>query len=230
MTKGKLYGDAANFRTQKVLAAAKYGKADITVVTEQPPHDKFPLGLTPAYEEGKTLLFGAESIALHVGGQAVKGQTPELFAEVVQWLQWAEGQLVPNVLGFVLPSVSAVQVDKKTIDDSKAELLAQLRILNDFLLSRTFLVGERISLADISVALDLLPAYQHVLDSSTRSSLTNVNRWFQTVINQPHVKEVVGDVRLCETASQFCSNKYKELSAKICKSQPKGGHDDHAKD
>jgi glutathione S-transferase len=50
----------------------------------------------------------------------------------------------------------------QAVDDSKSELLAQLHILNDFLLSRTFLVGERISLADISVALDLLPAYQHV--------------------------------------------------------------------
>lgn len=237
MTKGKLYGDPANFRTQKVLAAAKYGHADIAVVKEEPPHDKFPLGLTPAYEEGKTLLFGAESIALHVGGQAVKGQNAELFAEVVQWLQWAEGQLLPNVLGFVLPSVSAVQVDKKAVEDSKAELLAQLRILNDFLLTRTFLVGERISLADISVALDLLPAYQHVLEPSTRASLTNVNRWFQTVINQPHVKEVVGDVHLCELASQFDSNKFKEYSQKTGKHQhkehAKGGHqahEEHSKD
>jgi len=228
MTKGKLYGDAANFRTQKVLAAAKYGKADITVVKEQPPHDKFPLGLTPAYEEGKTLLFGAESIALHVGGQAVKGQNAESFAEVVQWLQWSEGQLLPNVLGFVLPSVSAVQIDKKAVEDSKTELLAQLHILNDFLLTRTFLVGERISLADISVALDLLPAYQHVLEPSTRASLTNVNRWFQTVVNQPHVKEVVGDFHLCESASQFDCNKFKEYSQKTGahqhKEHAKGGH------
>jgi len=231
MTKGKLYGDSANFRTQKVLAAAKYGKADVSVVKEQPPHDKFPLGLTPAYEEGNTLLFGAESIALHVGGQAVKGQKPEHFAEVVQWLQWAEGQLLPNVLGFVLPSVSAVQVDKKVVEDSKAELLAQLHILNDFLLNHTFLVGERVSLADISVALDLLPAYQHVLDKSTRADLTNVNRWFQTIVNQPQVKEVVGEVHLCETASHFDNNKYKELSQKIAKDQPKGGHghEEHGK-
>jgi len=231
MTKGKLYGDSANFRTQKVLAAAKYGKSDITVVKECPPHDKFPLGLTPAFEDGKTLLFGAESIALHVGGQAVKGQNQEHFPEVIQWLQWSEGQLLPNVLGYVLPSVSAVQVDKKAVDDSKSELLAQLHILNDYLLSRTFLVGERISLADISVALDLLPAYQHVLEPSTRASLTNVNRWFQTVVNQPEVKAVVGDVQLCDHASQFDSNKFKELSAKTAKEHPKehgkGGHHGH---
>jgi elongation factor 1-gamma len=228
MTKGKLYGDSANFRTQKVLAAAKYGKSDITIVKENPPHDKFPLGLTPAFEDGKTLLFGAESIALHVGGQAVKGQNQEHFPEVVQWLQWSEGQLLPNVLGYVLPSVSAVQVDKKAVDDSKSELLAQLHILNEYLLSRTFLVGERISLADISVALDLLPAYQHVLEPSTRANLTNVNRWFQTVVNQPEVKAVVGDVRLCDQASQFDSDKFKELAAKTAKEHPKehgkGGH------
>lgn len=46
------------------------------------------------------------------------------------------------------------------LEAAKAELFAQLNCLNTLLLTRTFLVGERMSLADISVAMDLLPAYQ----------------------------------------------------------------------
>jgi elongation factor 1-gamma len=68
------------------------------------------------------------------------------------------------------------------------------------LLSKTFLVGERITLADIVVACTLLPAYQYVLEPSARANIGNVNRWFTTLVNQPQFKAVLGDVTLCEKA------------------------------
>ena len=42
----------------------------------------------------------------------------------------------------------------------KVALVEQLRALNDFLLNRTFLVGERLSSSDINAASALLPLYQ----------------------------------------------------------------------
>lgn len=32
---------------------------------------------------------------------------------MLQWMQWSEGQLIPNVLGYVLPSVSAAHIDSE---------------------------------------------------------------------------------------------------------------------
>merc|ERR1712066_649824 len=64
---------------------------------------------------------------------------------------------------------------------------------NDHLLTRTFLVGERISLADIVVCCTLLSVYKQVLDPAFRKPFVNVNRWFLTVVNQPNVKAVIGD-------------------------------------
>uniref|UniRef100_A0A1I7XL90 EF-1-gamma C-terminal domain-containing protein n=1 Tax=Heterorhabditis bacteriophora TaxID=37862 RepID=A0A1I7XL90_HETBA len=108
MAKGKLYGNKGNFRTQKVLIAAKLGKSDIQLAGETAPTENFPLGVTPAFEGEGVLLFGAESIALHLSECDSKN-----FAEIVQWLQWAEGSLLPAVLGYVLPSVSAANLDSK---------------------------------------------------------------------------------------------------------------------
>lgn len=48
----------------------------------------------------------------------------------------------------------------QAIEAARAELIAQLKNFNELILTRTYLVGERLSLADITVALDLLPAYQ----------------------------------------------------------------------
>uniref|UniRef100_A0A1I7V4Q8 eEF-1B gamma n=1 Tax=Caenorhabditis tropicalis TaxID=1561998 RepID=A0A1I7V4Q8_9PELO len=210
---GKLYGNKDNFRTQKVLIAAKLANKSVTLAGETAPIDKFPTGVTPAYE-GDALLFGAESIGLHLTGTSAN-------AETVQWLQFAEGYLLPAVLGYVLPSVSATNFDKKVVEQYKHELNALLKTLDQVLVKKTYLVGERLSLADVSVALDLLPAFQHVLDASSRKAIVNVTRWFRTVVNQPAVKEVLGEVALATSVAQFDQTKFNALTAKVAKSAPK---------
>ena len=66
--------------------------------------------------------------------------------------------------------------------------------LNTFLKTRTFLVGERLTLADVSLAADLLLAYRHVADEKFRKPYGNLNRWFLTVVNQESVSKVFGQV------------------------------------
>ena len=214
MTKGKLYGAKTSFRTQKVLIAAKINKTEVELAGEVPPADKFPLGVTPAYDNGEKQVFGADAVAAFVGGF-------KLCPGVLQWLQWSEGSLLPNVLGYVLPSVSAASVDGAVLAAYKAELFAQLTLVDKYLLSRTYLIGERLSLADISVALDLLPAFQNVLDASFRKSHVNLTRWFETVVNQPAAKEVLGDVKLAEKVAQFSQAEFSKNAAKVAASAPK---------
>lgn len=74
---------------------------------------------------------------------------------------------------------------------------AALSILNSHLLTCTYLVGERITLADIVVACNLLNPYKYVLDPNFRKPYPNLNRWFNTLINQPEFKNVLGQVELC---------------------------------
>lgn len=79
---------------------------------------------------------------------------------------------------------------------------AALTVLNSHLLTRTYLVGERITLADIVVACNLLNPYKYVLDPDYRKPFVNVNRWFTTLINQPEFKAVLGEVQLCSQIAQ----------------------------
>jgi len=66
------------------------------------------------------------------------------------------------------------------------------------LATRTFLVRDRLTLADIVVSLSLLPAYRLVLDPGFRKAFKNANRWFLTCINQPNFSAVLGAVSLCD--------------------------------
>lgn len=117
-------------------------------------------------------------------------------------------------MAYVLPSVSAVEVDQAALNNAKNELFAQLEVFNTFLLTRTFLVGERLSWADVSVSFSLLPAFQHVLGDADRKKFSHVTRWFNTVFHQENVKAVAGEVHFPSKASTFDADKFKTLSAK----------------
>lgn len=98
------------------------------------------------------------------------------------------------------PIVSLVtQATEKAKEDVKKAMAA----LNGHLLTRTYLVGERISLADIAVCCNLLQLYQWVMDAEFRQPYENVNRWFTTLINQTQFKAVIGNFKFCEKMAQF---------------------------
>jgi len=86
---------------------------------------------------------------------------------------------------------------KQTDSRDRENLKRALSYLNTHLLTRTYLVGERITLADISVMCVLLNPYQLVLDTEFRKPYQNVSRWFNTLINQPQVKDVIGAIEVC---------------------------------
>ncbi|KAG9340526.1 hypothetical protein JZ751_021346 [Albula glossodonta] len=77
-----------------------------------------------------------------------------------------------------------------------------LSVLNEYLLSRTFLVGEAVTLADITVVCALLLLFKQVMEPSMRQGYQNVMRWFCTCVHQPQFSAVLGEVVLCETAAQ----------------------------
>merc|ERR1712098_952640 len=107
-------------------------------------------------------------------------------------------------------------------DRAKEDVKAVLKTLNDHLLTRTFLVGERVTLADIAVACTLLNLYKQVLDPSFRKPFMNVTRWFTTVINQPNAKDVIGSFTLCSKMAEFDAKKFAEFSGKGAGGDKKG--------
>lgn len=98
----------------------------------------------------------------------------------------------------------------QTFERAKEDIKTSLTILNAHLLTRTYLVGERISLADISVACTLLNLYTNVLDPAFRKSFVNVNRWFLTLINQPQFKAVLGEVKICDKVAEVDPKKFSQ--------------------
>jgi len=217
---GTLYAPADSFRTKRILIAAEYNGSKINLDRNFKLGEtnatgdflkKFPFGKVPAFvsNDGKSL-FETLAISCFVG-KSVAGTDEYSQAQVLQWCSFADQEVLPAVLGWTLPSISAMHYIKQQVDESKNELLRLLHDLDSYLLSRTYLVGERISLADIAMCCNLLPAFQHVLEAEVRKPFVNVNRWFDTLINQPEFKKILGTVKACEKAAQFDAKKFKEI-------------------
>merc|ERR1711973_43794 len=225
MVAGTLYTYPDNFRAQKALIAAKYSGASLTVPQDfvfgesnKTPEftKKFPLGKVPAFEGSDgTLLTESNAIAYYVANDELRGGSDAAArSQVVQWMCWADNEVLPASCTWVFPCMGIMQYNKQNTERAKEDVKSAMNALNSHLLTKTFLVGERVSLADISVCCTMLSLYKYVLDPAFRKSYVNVNRWFTTVVNQPNVKAVIGDFVLCTKMAEFDAKKFAEFSGK----------------
>merc|ERR1712018_1008545 len=152
------------------------------------------------------------AIAYYVANDQLRGgkQDPLAQSQVLQWLNFADADILPAACTWVFPCLGIMQFNKGATERAKEDIKKAMTALNEHLLHQTFLVGERVTLADIVVACTMLSLYQNVLDPNFRKPFGNVNRWFTTVVNQPQVKKVVGAVALAEKMAQFDAKKFAE--------------------
>jgi elongation factor 1-gamma len=234
MVTGTLYTYPENFRAFKALIAAEYSGAKVKVASEAPEFvlgetnksaeflAKFPLGKVPAFEsaDGKNI-FESNAIAYYLANEQLRGRSVEDQALIQQWISFADNEILPPACTWVFPCMGIMAFNKQAADRSKEDLRKALAALNVHLELRTFLVGERVSLADICCMANLLMPYKWVLDPDFRRSLNNVTRWFLTMVNQPQVKKVIGDFTLCVKMAQFDAKKFAEFSGKGGKKEGK---------
>ncbi|CAL4125278.1 unnamed protein product [Meganyctiphanes norvegica] len=185
-------------RAFPALIAAKYSNKTVGIANNFEPGvtnktseyiSKFGSSSFPGFECSDGCLTGSIAPALYLSPNNLKGETPVDQAQVLSWMTTAEVD--------ILPLVAAGFVKKANKNDGAYKAsMAQLRRLNTYLREHTFLVGERISMADIAVFSTLIPAFQNGLDGSARKELSCLTRWFNTILHQPNVLQVVGKVEL----------------------------------
>jgi len=223
MVGGTLYTYPDNFRAFKVLIAAEYSGAKVKTCpdfvfgetnTTKEFLAKFPSGKVPAFESDNGLcLFESNAIAYYVANDQLRGgkEDPLAQSQVLQWLNFSDADILPAACTWVFPCLGIMQFNKGATERAKEDIKKAMTALNEHLLHQTFLVGERVTLADIVVACTMLSLYQNVLDPNFRKPFGNVNRWFTTVVNQPQVLKVLGPVKLAEKMAEFDSKKFAEM-------------------
>jgi len=203
----KLYTDQGNPAAWKVLIAAKYAgvnietpKFDYGVDNKTPAFEKkSPLGKVPVLESNEGAVFEPNAAARYIARKSkvsLYGASDFEAAQVDQWVDFSITEIDLPSSVWVFPILGYIQNNATATQRAKGDIRKVLDILNNHLAERTFLVGERISLADIVVATSLHRLYTRVLDSAFRKQFVNTNRWFNTIVNQPNFTAVAGQTTL----------------------------------
>jgi len=198
-----------NLRAKKILVSAKYlgieidFPSDFKMGTDNKTKEFLqmnPLGKVPVLKTLDGPIFESHAILRYLAQKGKKnllGKTAYESALVDQWMEFASTQIEPPASTWLYPIWGLIPNNPAATNKAKGDILRLLTVLNTHLSSRTFLVGERISLADICVAINLFYPYTMVLDLGLRKKFTHTNRWFLTVLNQPEFKEYFPEVVLC---------------------------------
>ncbi|KIM61852.1 hypothetical protein SCLCIDRAFT_1215673 [Scleroderma citrinum Foug A] len=169
---------------------------------------KFPHGKIPALEcsNGLNLTEGA-AIARYLASLApnagLLGGTPEDAAQVDQYVHFAESEIFSSTESTWLMLNGYVPYHKGLHTFSTERLVRALNTLEGILLTRTYLVGERLTLADITVASAIFQSVSFNIDAPLRATLPNTLRHLDLIINQPKIKEVFGQPTFVEKAVQY---------------------------
>jgi elongation factor 1-gamma len=118
-------------------------------------------------------------------------------------MSFSNSELLPALGGWFRPLIGKDPYNKKNVEDSKAAAQKILAVLENHFLVNTFLVGERLTLADLLMASQISRGFQYTLDKAWRSDNPNVTRWYETIVNQPIWKAVVEKPIFVEEAVKY---------------------------
>ncbi|KAH9851262.1 elongation factor 1-gamma [Lenzites betulinus] len=159
---------------------------------------KFPHGKIPALDGADGFkLFESTAIARYIAALApnstLLGSNLKEAALIDQWVSFADNEINAHttliyqlVKGLITPYAKPIHT---TLVERQ---IRSLKTLEAHLSTRTFLVTERITLADVSVASVILRAVNVTLDAQSRAQFPHIIRHFETVINQPQLKDIFG--------------------------------------
>lgn len=156
----------------------------------------------------------SNAIAYFLANAQLRGANEWDQAQIQQWTSFADSELLPAVATLVFPLIGIMQFQKNTAERARKDVDHLLSVLNQHLTKNTFLVGERITLADIAVFTTLLSLFENVLEAGDRKTFQSVSRWFTTLLNQKQVKAVVKDFKLCTKAATFDAAKFAAFQVK----------------
>jgi elongation factor 1-gamma len=113
-------------------------------------------------------------------------------------MSFGNSEVLPKFGGWYRPLIGLDPYNKKAVEESSKGALRAVGVLEQHLTTNTFLVGERLTLADIFVAGLCSRAFTLLLSKAHRAERPAFTRWYETIVNQPIYQGVVPEATFTE--------------------------------
>lgn len=203
----KLYGLPNTPNTNKVCLVAKYADVELDVKaiefgkTNKTPDylAKFPWGKVPALETPEGPLFESDAIVFYIAQRKPEllGKSHFEMSLILQFICNLECELIPAYQKVVYTALGCWPYDASQWQASLKDLLVKLELFDNILSSRTFFVGESVTIVDLLYICIFAPLYTHILEANHRKKLINLTRYYVTMSSQANVIAVLGEMDLC---------------------------------
>ncbi|KAK4104816.1 eEF1-gamma domain-containing protein [Parathielavia hyrcaniae] len=210
MAFGKLYTYPGNSRSTAIRAVAKANNLELEEVeadTKSPSADFVkanPLHKVPTFVGADGfVLTECIAVAVYVTSQNEKttllGKTKQDYASILRWMSYFNSEVLPKLGGWFSPLLGKEPYNKKSVEDSQKATLQAISVVEAHLRDNTYLVGERITLADLFATGLIARGFEFFFDKEWRQKNPNVSRWYETVYNQPIYSAVAPEFALLDT-------------------------------
>lgn len=131
-------------------------------------------------------------------------------AEVEQWISFADDEILAQAMVLFYITKGFWPFNKNLEEKVWKNLHRSFTTLDTYLKKNTFVVGHRVTLADLTLAANLQWAYVTGIGAEFRGQYANVARYFETVCHQPQVLNVFGGVEFLTENVKFVPPKKEE--------------------
>jgi elongation factor 1-gamma len=210
----KLYTTKGNVNGFKAMVAALYNGVplqvpdnfDVTKHASDPAYLALsPMGEVPCLETACGAAICQPDAILRFVMRAnlasqLYGRSAVEQGQIDQFIEFAKTKLEAPLNAWTYPIHGLCKYNHQVVEQAMKDVPVALQYLEAHLATRTFLVGQCVTGADIACSLAMLDAATVVFDGKFREPFPNVFRWFMTCVNQPQFAAVIGEVALCTEA------------------------------
>lgn len=200
----QVWGRRSSFNVQKVMwligelelphhhidAGGQFGGLDDPAFRAMNPH-----GLVPVIRDGDAIVWESHTILRYLAARHGQGRfwsdDAATRARVEGWMDWSQTALQPAFLGGVFWGFFRTPEDKRNwraIRAALARCAFNLGKLDRLLDGRPFLLGETLSLADITAGTSLYRYFELEIE---RPPLPGVERWYRALQQRAPFREHV---------------------------------------
>ncbi len=177
---------------QRIDAGLQFGVNNSPEFLAMNPHGKIPL-----IKDGDTTVWESNAICKYLcnitAGQTLYPTDAASRAQVDQWLDWAIGTLYIS-MGFVFQQLirtPEAQRNPVRIEEERKKTVDALKVLNQYLQGRQFIVGNEMTLADIIMSAATYRCDGIGVVSIDGPECAGLKPWFSAMREQPEFKRWV---------------------------------------